>query len=284
MTTQAAWSPGTAVEEAAASFFEGFYGREVNGMVEVYQGLQAGARFYEQALERLPSRVRPEPRYGYSAAKQPVPNYDKTMRPPGLPDAEMLAFEPAFSQRYAAALAQAGPQLAANDRLLARLHECLARATRNAYNLEVLLSIARLERAFIEWMLAFADAERTLVAAAEAASSGEPRRALKHALAARDRVQSAVDDLYDTFERLRVTWEVSRFEKGRAVNGRSFLHAWDDVKDHVADRRVDLSYLLEAHELMDAPGWLRGLDAVIRAYAERQGLDGIQREGEILDD
>jgi len=284
MTTQAAWSPGTAVEEAVASFFEGFYGRQITGMVEVYQGLQDGARFYEQALEALPSRVRPEPRYGHSAAKQPVPNYDKTMHLPGLPDAETLSFEPTFSQRYAAALAQAGPQLAANDRLLARLHECLARATRNTYNLEVLLSIARLERTFVEWLLAFANAESVLAAAAEAAAGGHPRSALKHALAARDRVQAAVDDLYDTYERLRATWEVSRHEKGRTVNGRTFLHAWDDVKDHVADRRTDLSYLLEAHELMDAPGWLRGLDEVIRAYTERRGLGGVLRDAEILDD
>jgi hypothetical protein len=284
MTTQASWSPGTAIEEAVASFFEQFYGRDVTGMVEVYQGLQAGARFYEQALESLPSRVRPDPRYGYSAAKQPVPNSDKAMLSPGLPNTDSLSFKPTFSERYAAALARAGSQLAANDRLLARLHESLVRATRNTYNLEAFLSIARLERTFIEWMLAFADAEGALVAAAEAASGSDPRRALKHALAARDRVQAAVDDLYDTYERLRATWEISRYEKGRALDGRAFVHAWDDVKDHVADRRTDLSYLLEAHELMDAPGWLRGLDEVICAYAERHEIEGVLREAEVLDD
>ena len=93
-----------------------------------------------------------------------------------------------------------------------------------------------------------------------------------------------MDDLYETYERLRVVWEVARYEKGRAVDGRAFVHAFDDVKDHVADRRADLSYLLEAHELMDAPGWLRGLDEVIRAYAALHGMDGVLREAEILDD
>lgn len=284
MTSQAAWSPGWMVEEAVASFFERFYGRGVTGMVEVYQGLQEGARFCEGTLESLPSRVRPEPRYGYSAAKVPVPNYDRMMRAPELLSAEDLAFEPSFSERYATALAQAGPQLAANDRLLARLHEALARAARNTYNLEVLLSIARLERSFIQWLLAFASAERALAASAEAVKAGEPRGALKHALTARDRVQAAVDNLYETYERLRATWEVSRYQKGRAVGGRAFLHAWDDVKDHAADRRPDLSYLLEAHELMDAPGWLRGLDEVLREYAEREGMQEMLREAEILDD
>ena len=284
MTTQAAWSPGTAIEEAVASFFEQFYGRGVTGMLEVYQGLQEGARFYEETLERMPSRVRPEPRYGYSAAKQPVPNDDKTMRAPGLPDAETLSFAPTFSERYAAALAQAGPQWAANDRLLARLHQALAQATRNTYNLEALLSIARLERTFIGWLLAFSSAEASLVAAAGAAAGGDPRRALKHALAARDGVQAAVDDLYDTYQRLKAVWEIARYEKGRTVDGRDFVHAYDDVKDHVADRRPDLSYLLEAHELMDAPGWLRGLDAVVGSYAEQHGLAGLLREAEILDD
>jgi hypothetical protein len=289
MTGQAAWCPGTATEEAVASFCERFYGRDLTGMVEIYQGLQAGARFYEGTLEALPSRVRPAPRYGYSAAKQPVPNYDRTMRPPPLPRVGDLAFDPNFSQRYAVALEQAGQQLTANDRLLAQIHQALVRAARNTYNLEVLLSIARLERTFVEWLLAFGDAEEDLVAAAAAASGekggeGDPHRALKHALTARDRVQAAVDDLYATYSHLKQVWEVSRHEKGRTVDGRAFLHAWDDVKDHHADRRVDLSYLLEAQELMDAPSWLRGLDQALSVYAERNGLEGAMREADVMDD
>ena len=74
------------------------------------------------------------------------------------------------------------------------------------------------------------------------------------------------------------------YEKGRAVDGRAFVHVFDDVKDHVADRRADLSYLLEAHELMDASVWLRGLDEILQTYATSHGLGGLLREAEILDD
>lgn len=35
---------------------------------------------------------------------------------------------------------------------------------------------------------------------------------------------------------------------------------------------------------MDAPGWLRGLDAAVAAYAGRNGIGDLLREAEVLDD
>ena len=62
------------------------------------------------------------------------------------------------------------------------------------------------------------------------------------------------------------------------------MHVMDDVKDHVADRRPDLTYLLEAEELIDLPGWLRELDGVIDAYASKHDLGPVLQEAEIMDD
>lgn len=284
VASQAAWCPGTSMEEAVASFLDVFYGRGAAGMAEVYRGLQAGARYCEQSLEPLPSTVRPEPRYGYSGGKQPIPNVDRTLRPPGLPDAEDLSFSPVFSERYADAIARAARQLRGNDRVLASLCENLVRADRNTYNLEVLLSIARFQRHFIETILALAAAEGLLVAAARDAAQGDPERALKGAVAARDRVQGTIEDLYATYERLKAVWEESRYEKGRAVGGRSFVHVLDDVKDHAADRRPDLTYLREAEELIGLPDWVRGLEWAIDAYAQRHGLGVVLQEAEIMDE
>jgi hypothetical protein len=48
----------------------------------------------------------------------------------------------------------------------------------------------------------------------------------------------------DVFANLKRTWEKSRYPKGQEVNGRKFVHVLDDVKDHWADRRADLSYMI----------------------------------------
>jgi hypothetical protein len=171
-----------------------------------------------------------------------------------------------------------------NDRLLQRLQESLVRAERNRYNLQVFLSIARFQRHFIELILALASAETLLLSAAGAAANADPTRAIKQVSAARDRVKGMVDDLYATYERLKQVWEKSRYEKGRSVNGRDFVHVLDDVKDHAADRRPDLTYLLEAEELIGLPAWLRGLENVIRSYAQKHDIGPVLREAEIMDE
>ena len=43
----------------------------------------------------------------------------------------------------------------------------------------------------------------------------------------------------------------------------------DDVKDHLADRRADLSYLIAPHESLDLEGWLEQLGDVIDRYEGR---------------
>ena len=97
-------------------------------------------------------------------------------------------------------------------------------------------------------------------------------------------MEGTVDDLYATYDRLKTVWEKSRFEKGRSVDGRSCLHVLDDVKDHLADRRPDLTYLLEAEELVGLPDWVQELDSVIRSYAGEHGIGIVMQEAEIMDE
>ncbi|MFW6158468.1 MAG: family 20 glycosylhydrolase [Planctomycetota bacterium] len=283
MTTQAAWTPGTAMEEAVASFFDLFYGRDAEGMGELYHDLQLGARFVSQSLDRLPSKVR-GPGYGYHDRKTPVQRGDRTLVPPPLPEPDDLAFEPAFRERYAAALAAAPAERMRSDLLLLRLQANLARTERNRYNLEAFLSIARLQRRFIDTLLELAEAEDRLADASEAADAGEHDRAVNLLVDARDVVRTTVDRLYATYERVKTTWEKSRFEKGRSVDGREFVHVMDDVKDHTADRRPDLSYLIEWFELMDLGAWLDELGGRIREYAGAHDIPVAASEEPALDE
>ncbi|MFW6164316.1 MAG: family 20 glycosylhydrolase, partial [Planctomycetota bacterium] len=270
MMAQASWTPGLSVEQAVADFCDIFYGPKAADLPKAYRELQDGARFVEHTLERLPSTVR-GPAYGNSERKHPYARRDRTLVPPALPDPADLSVEPVFRARYAAALAQAPDHLRANDCLLLRLHANLTRARRNRHNLEVFLSIAQWERHFVELLLGLADAEDLLVRASEAAGEGEGERAVALMAEARETVQALIEDRDAMYKRLKAVWEKSRFEKGRSVDGRDYVHIMDDVKDHLADRRPDLSYLVAHEERIGLTEWLDALQAAIDA--QRAALD-----------
>jgi len=281
---QGGWMPGMVpIEQTVADFMDIYYGRGTTGMTEVYHDLQTGARFWTNAWERLPSRVR-GPGYGYSEAKKPVTRYDLTLSPPALPNGDDLSVEPVFTERYATLLEEAPARHRQNDRLLARLHENLTRATRNRYNIEVLLSLAYFERHSIELLIGLGQAEESLVGAGEAHREGMPGRALGLMHQAHTQVGRLVADMHETFARLKHVWEQSRFPKGRSVDGREFLHVMDDVKDHFADRRADLSHLIAPEESIGLPEWRSALGRIIECYARRNDLDVKPLEEEHLDE
>ena len=72
---------------------------------------------------------------------------------------------------------------------------------------------------------------------------------------------------------LKATWEKSRYPKGRSVGGREFVHILDDLKDHRADRRAGLDYMLEPLENIGLEAWNDGLAQFIRTYAKSRDLE-----------
>ncbi|HUT34128.1 MAG TPA: family 20 glycosylhydrolase [Planctomycetota bacterium] len=256
MMGQASWTPGLAVEQAVADFCDIFYGRGAHGMHEAYRLLQDGARFIENTLEWQPSKLR-GPSYGNSERKQPRPRRDLTMLPPALPNPADLSVEPVFRPRYARALAEAPQHLDDNGRLLLQLQSSFSRVRRNHHNLEVFLSIAHWQRHFIQMILSVAEAEDLLVQAPKA------ERPVEFLSQARDKVRAVLDDMEGMYQRLKAVWEKSRFEKGRSVGGRHFVHIMDDVKDHFADRRPDLRYLLAPEENIGLAPWLVSIEKII---------------------
>jgi hypothetical protein len=82
------------------------------------------------------------------------------------------------------------------------------------------------------------------------------------------------------WKELKRIWEKSRYEKGRSVGGRKYVHVLDDVKDHFADRRPGLEYMLAPFERMDLPGWRSRLLECIKGYAARHNvpLEGLAEQ------
>jgi hypothetical protein len=206
-----------------------------------------GARFYENAWDRVPA-TRLKPSYGSWAGKgRGVVRVDLTLEPPQLPFGydEGLYTEDFFARKYARVLAEAPAMNRRIDRVIHALEGKLARRNRNLYNIEVLLSIAHFEKHFLDTVAALDAAEKALLSASRLQQRAKHREVVAELARAHAIVGKNLNERAQMFRRLKAVWEKSRFPKGRSVGGRHYVHVLDDLKDHLADRRVGLDYLLE---------------------------------------
>jgi hexosaminidase len=267
------WLPGrTSVEQTVAEFMNIYYGPRVSEMVEVYRGLQSQTRFFEKSWDRVISKVRAEG-YGNSYGKGiGTKRYDQTLPQPAVPELPTLNFTPVYTGRYQRLVAEAQARAGENDALVHRLYQNMGKADRNRYNLEVFLSIAGMTGHQIRLILGMKEIEEELKAAREAAEKSDAKRAANRLIAAYTRARELTVERQQTYERLKAIWEKSRFPKNREVDGKKFYHVFDDVKDHWADRRVDLSYIVAPEESIRLEEWMNRLGEVIREYAKKNDI------------
>lgn len=267
------WTPGAPpVEQTAAEFMNIYYGPRVSEMIEVYRGLQAQARFFESSWDRVVSKVR-GPGYGNSYGKGiGTTRFDQTLPQPALPAMPGLSFTPVYVGRYETLVENARRMALENDALIHRIHQNIPKADRNRYNLEVLLSIAELTGHHNRMISGMKVIEDRLKAARAAAEKNDPQQATSQLAAAYDQARNIVEERHRTFQRLKTVWEKSRFPKGREASGRKFYHALDDTKDHWADRRPDLSYMIAPEESIELGQWMRRLASIIQEYAKTNNV------------
>lgn len=276
---QYGWTPESpAPEQSVADFMDVFYGPGGGEMVDVYRTLMDGARFYEDAWDRVPA-TRLKPSYGSYAGKgRGTVRIDLTLTPPALPfgyDEDVIT-EDRFRRLYAHVLAEAPGMRERLDRAIHFLQGRLSRGGRNRYNLEVLLSIAHFERHFAEMMLDLERVEAALLEASRAQRQERFADVLARFSEAHRMVSGILAERESMFRALREVWERSWYPKGRSVGGRHFVHVLDDLKDHPADRRPGLDYLLEPFENIGLEQWKRDLEAYSRQYEQSYGLAGRQ--------
>lgn len=266
--TQYAWNMrGPSAEQTIADFMDVFYGPDSPDMIPVYKMLIKGAQFYGSGWDRITSRER-SPGYGNSYGKgSGTRRTDEVLTVPDLPDLKTLKLMPKFSHTYTGLIEKAERMKSENDDLINRLIQYTGKVERNRYNLEVYLSVAYLERYFINTILTLRDAESDMLEAQSAAAENKPSNAVAYLVEASNRVGSLITWGDRMWKNLTVTWEKSRYEKGRSVNGREYVHVLDDVKDHFADRRKGLDYMIAPFQRMDLPGWRKKLNETIIIYA-----------------
>ena len=267
------WAPGTPpIEQTVAEFMKIYYGPNVAEMTEVYRGLQTQARFFEKSWDRVVSRVRGSG-YGNSDGKGiGTTRMDETLPQPALPALPGLSFTPVYVGRYEKLIEQAARLAVENDILKSRIHQNLTKADRNRYNLEVFLSLAELTGHHNRLILSLKSIEDKLTAARAAAEKDNREQAIGQLVAAYDQARNIVEERHKTFRALQTVWEKSRFPKGREVNGKKFVHVLDDTKDHWADRRADLSYMIAPEESIALEQWMKQLASVIQEYARKNNL------------
>jgi hypothetical protein len=282
--TQYAWNNyGPTMEQTVADFMDVFYGQNSPDMTSVYKLLIEGSQFFAGGWDHITSKER-EPGYGNSNGKgEGTRRTDDILGLPELPMEATLKITPKFSESYKELIVRAENMKVKNDDLVNCLTRYVVQVERNRYNIEVYLSIAYLERYFINTVLTLRDAESLMLRAQSSALEGKPANAVANMVEASNKVGSLISWSSWMWENLTDTWEKSRYEKGRSVGGRDFVHVLDDVKDHPADRRKGLDYLIAPFQRMDLPGWRNRLIERINKYAadnkvQVRGLEEVRLE------
>jgi hexosaminidase len=267
------WRPNAPpAEQVVAEFMNIYYGPRVSEMVEVYRSLQAQARFFENSWDRIISKAR-NSGYGNSYGKgRGTARFDQTLPQPATPAMPGLSFTPVYVGRYEKLVEEARRMALENDALIHRIHQNMAKADRNLYNLEVFLSIAELTGHHNRLIYAMKSIEDKLKTARGAAEKNDPQQAVGQLVAAYDQARGIVEERHKTFRRLMSAWEKSRFPKGQELNGKKFYHALDDTKDHWADRRPDLTYMIAPEESIELEKWMKQLAPVIQEYARKNNV------------
>jgi hypothetical protein len=270
---QQGWSSGRApLDQTVADFMKVYYGPSASGMAELYEQLEKQSQFFDSSWDRVLSRVRGEG-YGNSRGKGVgTLRFDRTLPAPALPSLPGLDFVPAYQENYQSRLKEAASLLAENDRLNRSLMQKMLEVSRNRYNLEVFLSLALLTGHHERLLLGMQSMEENLRRAREAVLDADPRGALSRLAQAYRKGGEIVAERKDIFRRLQQTWEKSQFPKGREVGGRQFVHILDDVKDHFADRRPDLSYMIAPEESLGLELWMEKLDQLAKSFMEQHKL------------
>ncbi len=281
--TQYGWTIGKpGIDQSTADFMDAFYGYSSPEMTEVYRRLQDGARFYEDLWDLVPSKER-GPGYGSSRGKGiGVDRFDQTLKLPPLPTPGDVNLSPEFNYKYAAKIDEAAKLIKSSDMLIAQLQHNMTRVSRNRYNLEVILSIAYLERYTINTVLHLSKLEVLLM---QASSAGlDFARVVNNLVEAHMVVDEIMKEEQDMWSKFTGVWEKSRFPKCRSVGGKDFVHVFDDVKDHFADRRLGLEYMIAPFERMGLEKWQKELDLIIINYAKAKNVPIKGFESEVLED
>ncbi len=272
--TAAGWNPGGPdPREAMNSFYPLFYGPSASGMDRLYQLMSYQAQLWNDTWDTVPSTSR-KPIWGNSEGifKPPHPAQDQAVPLPGIPSGADLSYDGAWSRDNAQRLRVAEEALPGSEELLGLLYDAQRRAEFNRYNLEVFGSLAQLFRQNLHLLDSLGRMDRALSDASSAAKKGEHAEAVAAVDRALELARGNRDDRNAALRDAIVTWYKTWYPRTAEANGRRFLHEVDDVKDHLPDRTVDMSYLVYRELLLPVDDWYKRVQSARNQYAQAHQL------------
>ncbi len=268
----AGWHPGTPkAQELMSTFYPLFYGRRAVNMNRVYQLMSEQAQAWTDSWDTALSNAR-KPIWGWSHGiyKTPKPASDQTFPLPPAPGND-LEYSSKWAGENARRIALASKAMEDNDVVLGMLDENILRSQFNRYNLKVYVSIANLCRQNFAMIAGIEEMDADLAAASKVRAS-DPKQALSDVDMAIDRAVSIWSERNQVLQDTVATWETRWFPRVSDANGRHFLHELDDVKDHLPDRTVDMSYLMYREKLLPFGNWVNAIAAARNRFATAHHL------------
>jgi len=231
---------GVDLETWIDRFYANYFGPQVRGMRECQTLLQYGAQFYEDTFQR---RVW----HWGDVGKVHVPDFPRAG----------LEFNPFWRKRYAPLLQRAEAEKIHMRRAISILEDSLHRAARHAYDIEIMLSCARLMMHNIELILMLALLEETLARASDL--HFRDRRAALEALREMEAlVQSHLRDKETAYGGLVECWEKTRLPKGYSTPDHAYFWKRERAR-HFANRTPDMRFLVLDEDLLDLENYLERL-------------------------
>ena len=161
---------------------------------------------------------------------------------------------------------------AENDELSGLLYENLRLASMNRSGLAVFLSIAQLCKQNLDLLTAFARIDRALSEAASCARKEHNQEALEALDRALEEARNMKAERNEIWRNVVGTWYESWLPRVGEANGRHFLHAVDDVKDHLPDRTSDMSYLIYRELNLPLGDWYAKVEIRRNSFAAQHHL------------
>jgi hypothetical protein len=264
---QYGWSTGKpSVEQSVADFMDVYYGYDAPDMLQTYQWLDEGARFYEEMWDRVPSKE-VKRSYGNSYGKGIGGHrYDRRLDTPALPAVNDVGIKQVFREKNVKKIERATDLLKTNEKLINLLVRNIGKVKRNKYNLEVLLSIATLQRYAFNTMLGLARIEDLMVRASNA--QNEPEKVTRYWMDAYHVAAELLKEEEILWPSLVAVWQKSQEKRNRSINGKDFVYVIPDVNGGGdVDRILTLEYMLAPFRRIGLKKWQDDFKTVIYKYA-----------------
>ncbi|MFT3947747.1 MAG: glycoside hydrolase family 20 zincin-like fold domain-containing protein [Agriterribacter sp.] len=271
--TAAGWNNKSADAPAdlTSRFYHSFYGDQAVQMDRIYRLLSTQAQFWDRSWQwgvadhRAPILGNSEGMYDV-----PKPARDQSLPLLPVPSTNDLSLSSDWNSNHKVLLQEVEKFLEENNEVMNLLHENIAKADMQRYNLQVLYTVALLCRQNLYMLLDLKKTNEWLQLSSQSVT--HPATALTMIDQALDKIGRIRANRNEVLQTVTTTWYQDWFPKVAEANGRKFLHQVDDVKDHHPDRTIDMRYLVYRQLKYPLGEWVQKVTAIRNEFAKKNNL------------